>query len=119
MLLLVQIIVIVYLSAVNFYGFMLIKAQKTAEEEGDQCKVKDGKLFICGLLGGALGIFISMFVYRYRLTSLLLMVFMPVFVALTAFIVVTCYSLDFGLTPNVPYLAVNAALYYAPFLSKR
>ena len=108
MLLFVQIIVVVYLVAVNFYGFLLIKAQKTAEDEGDSCKVKDGKLFIAGILGGALGIFISMFVFRYRLTSLLLMVFMPVFIAVTVFLVVTCFTQNFGMVTNIPYFAVNA-----------
>ena len=91
-----NVIAIVYLLAVNFFGFLLIAGQKRAEEEGEECAVKDGKVFFTGVIGGALGIYIAMFVYKYRLTSLALMVFMPVFIAATVFAAVALFTYGFS-----------------------
>ena len=82
----------VYLAAVNFYGFMLVKEQKRDEEERGTCSNRDGKIFVTGLIGGAPGVYVSMFIFRFRLTSLPLMVFMPVFVALNVLIAIKMFS---------------------------
>ena len=110
MLIFIRILVVVYLVAVNFYGFMLIGAQKRAEDDGEPCKVKDGKIFVTGMLGGALGVYISMFIYKYRLTSLLLMVFMPVLIAASVYAVILLFSGNFGMINmrNIAYLLRNA-----------
>ena len=105
MLIFIKILLIVYLVAINFYGFMLIGAQKRAEEDGDSCKVKDGKIFVTGLLGGALGVYVSMFIYKYRLTSLMLMVFMPVFIAVNVYLVIMLFSQNFGFLNNMQNIA--------------
>lgn len=97
MLIFIRILLGVYLAAVNFYGFLLIGQHKRAEEEGNACKVKDGKIFVTGLIGGALGVYVSMFVFKYRLSNLTLMVFMPVFVAVNAYLAIVMYTQNFGL----------------------
>ena len=74
MIVLIRILIAVYLIAINFYAFMLVRAQKIQRIEDGESKVKDGKLFLTGAIGGALGIFISTFILSYRKDSLLLMV---------------------------------------------
>ena len=96
MLIFTRIVVGVYLVAINVYSFMLLRAQKTSEDEcGDKPKVRDGSLFITAVLGGALGIYIAMFVFKFRLRSLFLMVFMPVLTVATAYIVCVAFMNDF------------------------
>ena len=76
---LLYIIAIVYILAVNFYAITLMKTQRD-EESGEEGKPHkgDGKIILTALMGGAIGIYCSMFVMRYRLKNLLFMVLMPV-----------------------------------------
>lgn len=101
--LLFYIILAVYLAAINVYSIIILKAQKKSAndccaEESD--KVHDGKLFVSALLGGALGIYISMFIMKYRLKSLFLMVVMPVLSAVNIYLVILALrsNLGFGYT---------------------
>ena len=66
----------VYILAVNFYGYRFIKVQRDGVDAGE-CPAGDGKLFLTAIMGGALAIYLSMFLMRYRLTSFVLMVFLP------------------------------------------
>ena len=102
MLILMQILVAVYYAAVNVYSFLLMLSQKKADEDGDgKNKVRDGSVFVTALLGGAAGIYVAMFVFKYRLRSLFFMVTMPVLVALNIYILVACFSNNFWITINV------------------
>ncbi len=101
MLIFLRIIVIVYLASVNFFAFWLIKSQKQAEEDGETCKIKDGKVFLTAILGGATGVFVSMFIFKYKLTSLVLMVFIPVIIAVNVYIAIMAFSANFGLAPVI------------------
>ena len=58
--------------------------------------IKDGKVFISGMLGGALGVYLAMFILSYRLNNLFLMVTMPLLIVLTAFIVIVGFQGNFG-----------------------
>lgn len=60
-------------------------------------KVTDGKLILTGVLGGALGIYLSMFVYKYRLTNFLLMVIMPLLITTSIYFIIYCFSNGFWL----------------------
>ena len=64
--------------AVNFYAVMLLKSQRDEYGEQESKPSGDGKLILTAILGGALAIYISMFIMRYRLKNLLLMILMPV-----------------------------------------
>lgn len=66
----------------------MLHFQKKARNNGDEenITISDTKLFLAGLLGGATGIFIFMFLLKYRLKSLFMMVFMPVLIALNIYI---------------------------------
>ena len=88
MIILVYTLVSVYVIAINVYSFMLLNSQKKSEENGECSRVRDGNLFITAILGGALGIYLAMFILKFRTKSLFLMVFMPVIATLNAFILI-------------------------------
>ncbi len=95
--LIVYVITIVYLLAINLYGILMLGFQKKAVENQDEsAKVSDFKLYLSGLLGGALGIFIFMFIFKYRLKSLFMMVLMPVFITITVYILILLLRSGFG-----------------------
>lgn len=84
---LIIVITIVYLVAINFYGVLMLHFQKKARLSGEEnASITDTRLFLIGLLGGATGIFVFTFIFKYRIKSIMLMVFMPVLIALTAYI---------------------------------
>lgn len=94
------ILFIVYLIAVNFYGILNLGFQKRAREELDEdLKVSDFKLILTGIIGGALGIFVFMFIYRYRLKSLVFMILMPLFIALHVYLSIQLFSNGFFIQP--------------------
>ena len=94
--LLLYIILIVYIVAVNFYAVILLKTQRD-ESCGDEGKMHcgDGKLILTAILGGAIGIYVTMFILRYRLKNLLLMVLMPVIGVLNVYLFITAFRSGF------------------------
>ena len=94
MYILIRVLTGVYLIAVNFYSFLLLRSQKTAREEGDD-SVRDIRLYIVALLGGAIGIYIGMLCLKYRLKNFLLMVLMPVLITLTIYFVIMAFINNF------------------------
>ena len=91
------VILIAYLLAINSYGILMLHFQKKAFKEcNEEKQVSDSKLFLAGLLGGATGIFVFMFIFKYRLKSLFLMVIMPVLIALNVYIVIALFRNGFG-----------------------
>ena len=94
----IYIVLSVYILAVNFYGILMLRFQKEDRENGDEenPSISDGKLLLTGFIGGALGIFIFMFIFKYRLKSLVLMVLLPVFITLNVYAVVLGINGGFG-----------------------
>lgn len=86
--LIVSILFIIYLLAVNFYAFMLVKNLKDKDDGGDESKGYDSKLALAGLLGGAIAVYVCMFIYKYKLTNVLLMILMPLLAVLHIFLCV-------------------------------
>ena len=96
MLILCYILFAVYTIAVNLYGVIILKYQKKELTEPTDRPIKDGKLFLTGLLGGALSIYVFMFIFKYRLKSLSFMVFMPLITVLNVYFVILLFSTNFG-----------------------
>ena len=104
---LLYILLSVYILAVNLYSFLLIKSRRVGAERGEKEKDApaappvrewDGKILLTALLGGALTLYVCMFVFRYRLNNLLLMLALPVLAALNVYLFVVAYRSGFGLT---------------------
>ncbi len=82
----------VYILAVNFYAFRLVRAQSEEWDEGDRtARRSDGHLILAGALGGAITVYACMFAMRYRTDNLLFMIGMP----LLAVFNVYCFWLGF------------------------
>ena len=93
---LLYVIFTVYILAINFYSVMLLIWQKN-EYLSDESKLNgsDGKLILSALLGGAIGIYVAMFITRFKLKNMLFMILMPVIGALNIWFFVLAYRSGF------------------------
>ncbi|MBQ5929735.1 MAG: hypothetical protein IIX02_02985 [Clostridia bacterium] len=111
---------IAYIIAINFYAFILVKsfkdkekqaelnaqaepllsASKSETESGNAPQNKPirstGKLCAAGALGGAITIYVCMFLFKYRRTDLLLMVLMPLLGVLNVYLWVLLFRSGFS-----------------------
>jgi hypothetical protein len=55
----------------------------------------DWKLLLCGALGGAITIYVCMFIFKYKLNNLLLMLVMPIFAAVNGYLWFILFSSGF------------------------
>ncbi len=86
------IIFIVYILAINLYGVIILHFQKKSlTDASERYKVRDFKIILAGLLGGATGIFTFMFIFKHRLKSLFMMVIMPILIALNIYFIVLMF----------------------------
>ena len=93
---LLYVIFIVYILAVNVFAIILVKSQKDeAIDENGKAKSGDGKLILTAMLGGAIAIYVSMFVMRYRLKNLLLMLIMPMIAVLNVYLCIVAFRSGF------------------------
>lgn len=90
--LLLYIVFIVYILAINFYAVMLLRTLKeeSFEDEG-KMKAGDGKLILTAMLGGAIAIYVSMFIMRFRTKNLLLMILMPVIAVFNVYLCIVAF----------------------------
>lgn len=90
------ILLTVYILAINFYSVTLLISQKN-EYLDDESKLNsgDGKLILSAILGGAVGIYITMFITKYKLKNMLFMIVMPVLGALNIWLFIAAYRSGF------------------------
>ncbi len=106
-------LIIVYLLAINVFGFMLILTDKRhAERESTQENVEENdnkkskkisvfKLLLTAFLGGALGIYLSLFILKYKTNSLFLMITMPLILVVNVYVLIFIFSYSIGvIMPN-------------------
>ncbi len=107
---LLYILGIAYILAINFYSFLLVKSLRDKEraqlEEREFSQEQPampqkservvGKLCAAGALGGAITIYICMFVMKYRRNDLLLMVLMPLLGVLNVYVFVLLFKSGFS-----------------------
>ena len=117
---LLYILLVAYIIAINFYSFVLVKslrdkekqaelnaqaepllsASKTETENENTPQIKPirstGKLCAAGALGGAITIYVCMFLFKYRRTDLLLMVLMPLLGVLNVYLWVLLFRSGFS-----------------------
>ena len=109
------VLAIAYILAVNFYAFLLVKSladneKQTALDTQLHQKVSNAedkestppqkyfrKLLITGALGGAITVYVCMFLFKYKRSELALMVLMPLLGVLNIYswILLFRYGLSF------------------------
>ena len=103
-----------YILYINFYSFLLVKTLRdqekqearsqtaalpvsaAAEEKPKSIEKPTGRLYLTGLLGGAVTIYVCMFLYKYKRNDLLLMVLMPVLGVLNIYLFALLFKSGFG-----------------------
>ena len=117
------VLLVAYILAINFYAFLLIKSMRDKDKSAEfqrqtpsfetdnkesvespsalQKTTKppektSGKLLITGLLGGAITIYVCMFIFKYKRTELLLMVLMPLLGVLNIYLWVLLFRSGFS-----------------------
>lgn len=125
--LLIKIIVGAYFIAINVFGYIMTyfqhknhqaKVVANKEKNTDEFEqlsmftkkeelkpttkeIKNWRLFFIGILGGSLGIYLSMFVYKEHLKSFFFMVFIPVFLSINLYLILGVFLNLFW--TNLPY----------------
>ena len=109
------ILLIAYIAAINFYAFLLVKTLAAKEREAEVNRQATpllehsqnaqsqstppqkfiGKLCITGALGGAITIYVCMFLFKFRRSDLLLMVLMPILGVLNVYLWVILFRSGF------------------------
>ncbi len=97
---------IVYLLAINVFGFMLMLTDKrnneiatdtNEENKVNKNKVSKSKLIFTAFLGGALGIYLSLFILKYKTNNLFLMITMPLILVVNVYLLIFLFSNTFGI----------------------
>ena len=115
--LILYLLLIAYIISINFYSFLLIKSLRDKEKQQEKEEALRalssgqstesttpnkppeknlGKLFSAGLLGGAITIYVCMFLFKYKRSELLLMVFMPLLGVLNVYLWVILFKSGFS-----------------------
>ncbi len=92
---LLYIVFSVYIVAVNFYAVLLIKSQRDEFGDDNGKVTGDGKLILTAILGGAIALYVSMFIMRYRLKNIMLMLLLPIIAVFNVYFFVLAFRSGF------------------------
>ncbi len=110
------VLLVAYILAINFYAFLLVKSLRDKERQAEIAEAAkrvaapvpteekgatppervSGKLCVTGLLGGAITVYVCMFLLKYKRSDLLLMVLMPLFGVLNIYLWVLLFRSGFS-----------------------
>lgn len=94
--LLLYIILGTYIAAVNVYSVMLLLSQRNEFlYDENKSHTGDGKLLLSALLGGAIGIYVTMFITRFKIKNMLLMIALPVIGVLNVWFFILAFRSGF------------------------
>ena len=94
--LMLYIILATYIAAVNVYSVMLLLSQRNEFlSDEDKLHSGDGKLLLSALLGGAIGIYVTMFITRFKVKNMFLMIALPVIGVLNVWFFVLAFRSGF------------------------
>ena len=97
MVLLFRILLAVYIVSIHLFSFLLVKTQKQQIIEGKEYVISDGKILFTGALGGGLGAYLALFILKHKRDSISLMVLLPIFIALSIYLISMGIVIDFGI----------------------
>ncbi len=107
------VLLIAYIIAINFYAFLLVKSFRDKERQEEVNRQAEplssaqsenkkqpektlSKLLLTGALGGAITVYVCMFLLKYKRSDLLLMVLMPLLGVLNVYLFVLLFRSGFG-----------------------
>ena len=82
----VKIIIILYLIAINLIGFCMMGVDKRKARRG-KWRVKEASLFLPAVIGGSLGSWLGMYVFRHKTKHWYFVVGMPLILVLQVIVV--------------------------------
>lgn len=96
--LLLYILFITYIVAINAYSVMLLLSLRN-DYLADESKLNSGdaKLILSALLGGAISIYVTMFITKFKIKNMLLMIILPVLAVLNVWIAVVAFRSGFSM----------------------
>ena len=120
------VLLVAYILAVNFYAFLLVKSLRDKETQEELRKQAEplisesssptnerflerplSKLFLTAILGGAITIYVSMFIFKYKRNDILLMIILPLLGVLNVYIFVLLFRSGFSFFIFLFFLFLN------------
>ncbi|MDE7301019.1 MAG: hypothetical protein K2N47_02505 [Clostridia bacterium] len=84
-----------YIIAVNVYSVMLLLSLREETVDENRLGAGDGKLILSAILGGAIGIYVTMFITKFKMKNMVLMILLPVIAVLNVWFAVLAFKSGF------------------------